>query len=125
VTILILILKSINNFSSLLPTDSTNKRDTAQGIEIKIIVTLHGASAISKFEAAERLKNLKLFIQSIEYQADNEGTKTVTLHKPDYYADFVKLAFIMKHPRVANRVEDKDKFPKIVDKIYENSCYGS
>jgi hypothetical protein len=25
----------------------------------------------------------------------------------------------MKHPRVANRVEDKDKFPKIVDKIYE------
>jgi hypothetical protein len=41
----------------------TNKRDTAQGIEIKIIVTLHGASAISKFEAAERLEeNLKLFI---------------------------------------------------------------
>jgi hypothetical protein len=31
------------NFSSLLPPDSTNKRDTAQGIEIKIIVTLHGA----------------------------------------------------------------------------------
>jgi hypothetical protein len=46
------------NFSSLSPTDSTNKRDTAQGIEIKIIVTLHGASAISKFEAAERLKKI-------------------------------------------------------------------
>jgi hypothetical protein len=107
------------NFSSLLPPDSTNKRDTAQGIEIKIIVTLHGASAISKFEAAERLEEkFKVVHNLLEYQADNEGTKTVTL-QADYYADFVKLAFIMKHPRVANRVEDKDKSPKIVGYIYE------
>ena len=107
------------NFSNLLPPDNTNKRDTAQGIEIKIILTLHTASAVSKFEKAERIEDkFKVVHELLEHQEENETAKSVTL-QAEYYADFIKLAFIIKHPRIANRVEDQAKSPKIIGYIYE------
>lgn len=107
------------NFSNLLPPDNTNKRDTAQGIEIKVIVTLLNASAISKFEKAERLEDkFKVVHDLLEYQEENDNPKSVSI-QAEYFADFIKLAFVIKHPRIANRVEDKDKSPKIIGYIYE------
>lgn len=107
------------NFSNLLPPDNTNKRDTAQGIEIKIALTLVTAKAIEKFEAADRIESkFKVIHDLLEYQEEDGATKSVIL-QAEYYADFIKLAFVMKHPRVANRVEDREKSPKIIGYIYE------
>jgi hypothetical protein len=107
------------NFSNLLPPDNSNKRDTTQGIEIKIALTLLTANAIEKFEKAERIENkFKVIHDLLEYQEEDGATKSVIL-QAEYYADFVKLAFIIKHPRVANKVEDRDKSPKIIGYIYE------
>lgn len=107
------------NFSNLLPPDNANKRDTTQGIEIKIALTLVTANAIEKFEKAERIEDkFKVVHSLLEYQEEEGATKSVIL-QAEYYADFVKLAFIMKHPRIANKVEDREKSPKIIGYIYE------
>lgn len=107
------------NFSNALPPDNPNKRDIAQGIEIKIKLTLLTTSAIAKFEKAERIDDkFKVIHDLLEQQEELNATKSVIL-QAEYYADFVKLAFIIKHSKIANRVEDREKSPKIIGYIYE------
>lgn len=107
------------NFSNVLPPDSPNKRDIAQGIEIKINLTLLTISAINKFEKAERIEDkFKVVHDLLEQQEEKDAPKSVIL-QAEYYADFVKLAFLIKHSKIANRVEDREKSPKIIGYIYE------
>lgn len=109
------------NFSNILPCDSENKRDTEQGISINVTVTLTNTYAIEKFEKLVRLDDKFNLIHTLLEEQELDGqTKSVILTS-DYYADFLKLAFAIKHSRIANRIEDKDKSPKIFGYIYEKS----
>lgn len=109
------------NFSSVLPCDSENKKDTEQGISIKITVTLLNNRAITLFEKATRIdEKFNVIHTLLEEQENDVSTKLVSL-SPEYYPDFLKLAFTLKHSRIANRVEDKDKSPKIFGYIYEKA----
>lgn len=110
------------NFSNLLPPDTTNRRDTEQGIPVKIQVTLMGARAINGFAKLDRLDEKFAFVHDLleQQELSDSTTKQVVLNS-DYYADFLKLAFAIKHSRIANRVEDKEKSPKIFGYIYEKA----
>jgi len=110
------------NFSNILDPDSENKRDTEQGIKMEIKFTLHTASHIAKYEKLTRVDEQFRFIHDLleEQEAGNNTNRFITLNS-EYYSDFVKLAFILKHSRIANRAEDKDKSPKIFGYIYEKA----
>ena len=110
------------NFSNILPPDSENKRDTEQGITMKITARLLTNNAITLFEKATRIDEKFEVIHSLleEQERDRNNTKTIIL-ETEYYADFLKLAFAIKHSRIANRVEDREKSPKIFGYIYEKA----
>jgi len=110
------------NFSNILPCDSENKRDTEQGIIIKIAVTLLSNKAQKDFEKVNRIdEKFEVVHKLLEEQEEKVNSiKHISLN-PEYYADFLKLAFALKHSRIANRVEDKEKSPKIFGYIYEKA----
>lgn len=110
------------NFSSLLPPDTENKRDTEQGITIKVRATLLTPSAIAKFEDASRIDDKFTVIHNLleEQERADVATKSIILDA-EYYPDFLKLAFAIRHSRIANRVEDREKSPKIFGYIYEKA----
>lgn len=110
------------NFSNPLPSDNTNKRDTEQGIRMSISFTLYTNYAIEAYQKANRIdEKFKVLHDLMEKQEqDPSATKTVSMDA-DSYPDFVKLAFTLKHSRIANRIEDKDKSPKIFGYIYEKA----
>jgi len=114
------------NFSNILDPDSENKRDTEQGVKMEVKFSLHTASHIARYEKLTRVDEQFKFIHDLleeqeqsKTQGDNSN-RFITLNS-EYYSDFVKLAFILKHSRIANRAEDKDKSPKIFGYIYEKS----
>jgi hypothetical protein len=110
------------NFSNILPPDSSNKIDTTQGIVIKITVILCSNFAIDSFEKATRIEDKFTVVHNLlENQAIDPNSTIHAILDADYYADFVKLAFILKHSKIANRVEDREKSSKIIGYIYEKA----
>lgn len=110
------------NFSNHLPADSVNKRDTEQGIPMSIKFTLYGSYNIEAYEKTDRVDAKFKFIHDLFERQETEnrtGNSKLIYVDTDSYPDFVKLAFILKHSRIANRVEDKDKSPKLYGYIYE------
>jgi len=110
------------NFSNVLPPDSDNKRDIEQGIKMEIKFMLHTNAHIARYEKLTRIDDQFRFIHDLleEQELGDKNTRYITLNS-EYYSDFVKLAFALKHSRVANRAEDKDKSPKIMGYIYEKA----
>lgn len=110
------------NFSNTIPPDSENKRDTDQGIKINIQFILHSNAHIIKYEKLNRIDDQFKFLHDLleEQELNNTATRYITLNS-EYYSDFIKLAFILKHSRTANRAEDRDKSPKIWFYIYEKA----
>lgn len=110
------------NFSNNLPPDSSNKIDTTQGVVIKITAVLYTNLAIDSFEKAARIEDkFKVVHDLLETQAMNPSSTVHATLDADYYADFVKLAFILKHSKIANKVEDREKSSKIIGYIYEKA----
>jgi len=110
------------NFSNILNPDSENKRDTDQGIKMDIKAILRSNVHIAKFEKLTRIDEQFKFIHDLleEQELSESKTRLITLDA-EYYSDFIKLAFVLKHSRIANRAEDKDKSPKIMGYIYEKA----
>lgn len=110
------------NFSNTIPPDSENKRDTDQGVKINIQFILHSNAHIIRYEKLNRIDEQFKFLHDLleEQELNNNATRYITLNS-EYYSDFIKLAFILKHSRTANRAEDKDKSPKIWFYIYEKA----
>ena len=110
------------NFAAMLPCDSINKRDTTQGILIEFKFTLLGSYNIEKYEAIERIDDKYTFIHNLLEQQERDPLTNKTIYlDAEYYPDFIKLGFTLKHPRIANRVEDREKSPKIFGYIYEKA----
>lgn len=110
------------NFSNILPPDSENKKDTAQGIIIKIKVVLLTKKAIDAFTAVERIEDRFNVVHTLleEQERVATNTKHIVLDS-EYFPDFLKLAFVIKHSKIANKVEDREKSPKIFGYIYEKA----
>ena len=110
------------NFSNPLPCDNPNKRDTEQGILMSINFSLLTTYAIEAYEKEDRIDGkFKVLHDLFEKQEREPSTTKTVVMDADSYPDFIKLAFALKHARIANRSEDKDKSPKIWGYIYEKA----